>query len=94
MDKTKDTRLNKFVNALERKMKPEKIVLFGSRARGDFLEESDYDIMIVSDFFKGMTAHARIVEILKLTENISMSIEPLCLTPEEFKTLRNGINLV
>ena len=25
----------------------EKIILFGSRARGDFSEESDYDILIV-----------------------------------------------
>ncbi|WP_456475590.1 nucleotidyltransferase domain-containing protein [Candidatus Pyrohabitans sp.] len=25
----------------------EKVILFGSRARGDFIEESDYDILII-----------------------------------------------
>jgi len=32
-----------------RRYKPRLIVLFGSRARGDWLEHSDYDVLVVAD---------------------------------------------
>jgi predicted nucleotidyltransferase len=35
------------------RFKIEAAFLFGSRAKGDFLEGSDWDIMIISDDFKG-----------------------------------------
>jgi len=31
-----------------------KVLLFGSRARGDALTHSDYDVIIVSDLFEGI----------------------------------------
>jgi len=34
--------------AKEMKIEIDKIILFGSRARGDYREESDYDILIVT----------------------------------------------
>ncbi len=32
-----------------RRFKPKLVVLFGSRARGDYTDSSDYDILVVSD---------------------------------------------
>ncbi len=32
-----------------RRFKPKLIILFGSRARGDYTDSSDYDILVVSD---------------------------------------------
>ncbi len=37
------------VDAIVRRIKPQRIVLFGSRARGDAHERADYDIAIVGE---------------------------------------------
>ncbi|MGI8552391.1 MAG: HEPN domain-containing protein [Dehalococcoidia bacterium] len=39
--------LDEAVRRLVERLRPERIYLFGSRARGDALEESDYDLMVV-----------------------------------------------
>jgi HEPN domain-containing protein/predicted nucleotidyltransferase len=41
-----DTRLDAFVRRVADRLKPNRIILFGSRARGDGNEESDYDIVV------------------------------------------------
>jgi len=42
------------VERLNRNFNPGMIIVFGSRARGDYLKESDYDIIIVSEKFRGI----------------------------------------
>jgi len=39
--------LNKAIEIIVNFVKPEKIILFGSRARGDFNNDSDYDLLIL-----------------------------------------------
>ncbi len=39
--------------------------LFGSRAKGEFLEDSDWDLMIISDNFKGISFLDRATFFLK-----------------------------
>ena len=46
MTKIEDPRLKKIVEQVLQHCKPQKIVLFGSRARGDYREKSDYDISV------------------------------------------------
>lgn len=47
--KQKDPTLNKIVDIIIRTASPRKIILFGSRARGDNSENSDYDIFILNN---------------------------------------------
>jgi hypothetical protein len=47
------------------RFKIEAAFLFGSRAKGDFLEGSDWDIMIISDDFKGISFPERATLFLK-----------------------------
>ncbi len=35
------------VQKIAAKLEPERIILFGSRARGDFLAESDFDVLVI-----------------------------------------------
>lgn len=62
------------------KYKPEKIILFGSLARGDFNKDSDIDLLIIKK-----TSEDRIRRIQRLSSLIDrrFAFEPLILTPEE-----------
>lgn len=67
-----------------------KIVMFGSRIRGDEEEESDIDLLIVSDDFRDMS----IFERAALTKNAEVTamkkfqvpFDIITLTREEFET--------
>ncbi len=41
--------INYIIKKIVREIKPEKIILFGSYARGDFSEDSDLDLFIIKD---------------------------------------------
>ena len=60
------------------------VYLFGSYARGDWLEDSDLDLIVVSDKFKGLSLGERYCLVRKLLPN-NISVEILPYTPEEFK---------
>ncbi|PIU52164.1 hypothetical protein COS91_00645 [Candidatus Desantisbacteria bacterium CG07_land_8_20_14_0_80_39_15] len=73
--------LKNFLPLLVKKYRPKKIILFGSRARGDANEKSDVDLVIVANlkvrFFK------RIGMILDLYKG-KRDLEPLVYTEVEF----------
>lgn len=54
MDRETDTVLERIIEYCQRvskEFKLEKVLLFGSRSRGDFYPHSDIDILLVSDDF-------------------------------------------
>jgi len=57
--------------------------LFGSRARGDYLDESDWDIMIVSPEFADIPFPDRATLFLRKVP--LRRVELLCYTEEEFQ---------
>jgi len=62
----------------------EEAYLVGSYARGDWLKDSDLDLIIVSPSFKNHDLGAR-YRIVKETLGHGVSLEALCYTPEEFQ---------
>lgn len=72
---------------------PQKIVLFGSRARGDHLIESDVDLLIVSDRFEGMNWRERIIAVFGAWDRKQM-LEPLCLTTAELERKKGQLGIV
>jgi hypothetical protein len=52
-----------FVRHLMAGLRLRAVAVFGSRARGDDLRESDYDLAVVSDDFKGLTSYERQVRL-------------------------------
>lgn len=71
----------------------EKAILFGSRARGDHLEESDLDLILVSKDFEGIFFTDRISKVYRFWDG-DLSLEVLCYTPEEFEKKKGMIGLV
>ena len=84
MGEEKDKALKDFIEKLRKKFKPEKLLLFGSRARGDYLKNSDWDILVVSKEFRNYSFRERIIKVYELIDK-PLNVEVLCYTPEEFK---------
>jgi len=89
----KKDRIDSFIEKIKKRFNPQKILLFGSRARGDNLKDSDYDILIISNEFRDLNFRERIIEIYKLVEE-PLNVEVICLTPEEFEARKNELSIV
>ena len=87
MVKTKqeiDRVINKFKEELKKyNIYPERIILYGSYAKGNAREDSDIDLVVISSDFEDMNLRERL-EILGLAAgNILEPIEALGYTPKE-----------
>lgn len=68
-------------------LSPSTVIVFGSRVRGRCAEESDIDVIIVSDYFKGMPFLGRMPMMLRMLR-FPWPVDFLCYTPEEFETIK------
>jgi predicted nucleotidyltransferase len=80
--------ISSFKEALEKNgVKAEKIILFGSHAKGAAGENSDIDLVVISRDFAGMSFKRRCEVLGRAITEVMEPIEPLAYTPEEFKNL-------
>ena len=93
---TLDTVLTRFAERLRDEAGAERVLLFGSHARGTATPESDYDFIVVSDRFGAISQLKRPVALYRLFTQVggNASIDLICLTPEEFEQARRQITLV
>jgi predicted nucleotidyltransferase len=68
---------------------PEKVILFGSAARGDVHEGSDLDLLIIKKTSRRFID--RIGDVLAYIES-SIPVEPVVYTPEELDRMIEGKN--
>ncbi len=68
---------------IRRKYRPEKIILFGSAAKGEFEEGSDLDFFIIKE--TELPRHRRPLEIYQFLDDRGLPIDFIIYTPEEFK---------
>jgi predicted nucleotidyltransferase len=75
----------KFRDALESRGYPvQRVVLFGSVARGQATEDSDLDIAVVCEPFAG-TRQEENIAFRQLCWDIDVRIEPVSLHPDDFE---------
>ena len=65
---------------------PEKIILFGSYAKGNYNEDSDLDLIIIKQ--SNLPKHKRGIEIRRLFYGLLVPIDLKVYTPEEFEMFR------
>lgn len=84
--------LRHLVDILIREVEPDRIILFGSRARGTNEERSDYDICII----KTGVVHRRKLakQIYRLLYDIDVPVDIIVETPEHFDRLKDNRFLI
>ncbi len=72
------------------------VILFGSYARGDWLRDSDVDVLIVAEGFRNRPFYEREYMVSRFW-SFEYALEPWCYTPEELEEVLRGrprINVV
>jgi predicted nucleotidyltransferase len=86
MDQTTIKTIKKYLTRLPNTIVVDQMVVFGSRARGDYRENSDIDVAIVSQNFNDMSEVEQSRLLYKATTDIYPEIHPWGFTPKEFNT--------
>ena len=93
MDKNKFiNELKKFKNNIKDHQKVDKMILFGSRARGDYNKNSDVDIIIVGDFKNKKNLYR--APKLHMKWHLDLPIDLICLNKKEYVSLKNKISII
>jgi len=75
--------LDVVVRRLVDAFQPERIYLFGSRARGDHHEDSDYDLMVLV-LDSDCESHERIVEAHRVVAGLGVAVQVFMWPTEKF----------
>jgi len=71
-------------------IRPERIILYGSHAKGKAGEHSDIDVVVVSRDFAAMNLRERLELLGIAAARIMEPVQALGYTPEEFSALGQG----
>lgn len=82
-----------FLARLRKALRPERIILFGSRARGDHRPDSDFDVLVVSRKFHAVRWVERPAMVFALWD-LPFDLDALCLTPAEFDKRSHELSII
>jgi predicted nucleotidyltransferase len=85
------TRLKELIQKVVDVAVPDKIILFGSRAKGEQTEESDYDICVIK---RGIFHKKSVAQRIYLKLDVDVSFDVIVETPERFNELKDNPFLI
>lgn len=96
MDPVTDDTLREMVDAIVRAVDPERIVLFGSRAKGNAGPQSDVDLLIVEDqpFGPGRGRRGELVKLWRLLARFPVAKDILVYSRDEVERWKGSVNHV
>jgi predicted nucleotidyltransferase len=83
----------RYLPNLRRRYRPELVLAFGSRVRGEALAGSDLDLLVVSERFRGVPFLERASNLL-IDFDLPFATDLLCYTPDEFARKRRELGIV
>jgi predicted nucleotidyltransferase len=84
--------INIMVERIVSRFRPQKIILFGSHARGDALPDSDVDLLIVMSVTGSKRQKA--VKIGVALHDIPIAKDVIVVTPEEFEWRKDVVGTI
>jgi predicted nucleotidyltransferase len=76
-----------------KELKPEKLVIFGSRIIGNADENSDIDVLVVATIFSEIPFVRRMPFVLKKI-SFDKHVDFICYSPDEFERNKNASSVV
>lgn len=73
--------------------KPEMVIIFGSRIKGTADDESDIDIIIISEYFKDTPFIKRMSSVLRKS-SFEKHVDYICYTSAEYERLKDRSSLL
>lgn len=89
-----DTTLTKIMEIIINSTSPDKIILFGSRARGEISENSDYDILVIKDGISNERMVTKKINYELLNEHIEYEVDVIATTSEKWEKNLNNIGYI
>jgi predicted nucleotidyltransferase len=91
-----DPALARFAERLRDELGAERVLLFGSHARGTAYWDSDYDLIIVAEHFGSLPRLERSIGLHEIFYEAggNAPLDLICLTPDEFERARQRIGLI
>jgi predicted nucleotidyltransferase len=82
--------IEEFGRQIGRRFDAERVILFGSYARGTVTEDSDVDLLVVAD--TNLLPRQRYSAVRRLVANVPASFDIIVKTPEEYARWRSVVN--
>ena len=94
MTKGTEQAIERMVDSIVREVDPQRVVLFGSYARGEAGADSDIDFLIVQDhpFEPGWGRRQQMAQLWRLLARFPVSQDILIYTPDEVERWRDTQN--
>ena len=86
MNPPNDGLMDNIVRRIVETAQPDKIILFGSRARGDARPESDFDVLVIKE--SSEPRYRRSVPLYVALADLPAEVEVMVYTPEEIEEWR------
>ena len=78
-----DKILFEIVARIRKSLNPERVILFGSRARGRAQAESDFDLLVIKE--SELPRHRRSAPLYTALADLPVEVEVMVYTPEEVR---------
>ena len=89
---TVQAQIDRIVARIVKRFHPEKIILFGSQARGDAGPDSDVDLLVVMDF-EGSKLD-KMVELQGASDGSALPVDILVTTPRDFAWRKDVVGTI
>ncbi|MCL2786305.1 MAG: nucleotidyltransferase domain-containing protein [Methanomassiliicoccaceae archaeon] len=80
--------VDQVVKKIAEEFNPEKMIIFGSAAKGEADDQSDLDILVVMD--TELSYYRRAPEVRRKLLGIPLAMDILVITPEEFSAYKDN----
>ncbi|MBI5030754.1 MAG: nucleotidyltransferase domain-containing protein [Chloroflexi bacterium] len=85
---TKQSPLNEIVQEIVRVAEPDRVILFGSRAKGTASVESDYDFLVVVPSVQNERQVSRLIYRALLEKRMGVAVDAIVVSEETLKQFR------